>query len=422
MIQILDLRTKIESLMIQNERTGVSSEGYEYFFTCPNGLIYRHQWFWDSCFHIMINSQLGRMAQAQKELDSLLYHQTPAGFIGHMNYWDPKPSLVDKFVRKYYPKGATSPLIQPAFIVHALNSLAPQLNQDQLIKYLKKISKYYDWLSENRVYQPESNSLITIIHPWESGMDNNCAYDPILHISGKFILVKWFRQLLKILKTNNKQAWDFVKIVETDHFAVEDPLVNSVYAEGLKILSQLWNKVGETELEEKYSNQAQKVEQAISQSLWDEDDGFFYCRKAYSHNLSKIKTVAGLSPLILDTLTDEKRRKLIEHLLNPNEFWTPYPIPSTAVNEKGFTTTSKLLWRGPSWVSTNWYIWKGLLKKSDNQSQSTANEISEKTLLMIEKEGFREFYDPFTSKGHGANGLGWSALIYLMIKNQIKNE
>src|SRR6185437_17130993 len=98
-------------------------------------------------------------------------------------------------------------------------------------------------------------------------------------------------------------------------------------------------------------------------------------------------------PLFLDGLKGEKLKLLVEkHLLNSEEFWTPYPIPSVAKSEKYYVPTDtpfyegKLLWRGPTWVNTNWFVVKGLQKHGYDD---IADEIIKKMSEMIGKYGFR---------------------------------
>ncbi|GAH79893.1 unnamed protein product, partial [marine sediment metagenome] len=64
-------------------------------------------------------------------------------------------------------------------------------------------------------------------------------------------------------------------------------------------------------------------------------------------------------------------------------------------------------------VNTNFFIWKGLKKHNEN---SLADELAQKTRELVDKSGFREFYNPITGEGGGANNFGWSTLILLMSK------
>ncbi len=106
----------------------------------------------------------------------------------------------------------------------------------------------------------------------------------------------------------------------------------------------------------------------------------------------KVKTVAGFAPLNLPNITLDAAQKLItNHLLNPKEFATPYPIPSTSIDEPGFSATSRLVWRGPSWISTNWYCCKGLFTQKDHIDTTKCLEnIISQTEKMVYNSNFWE--------------------------------
>jgi hypothetical protein len=53
-------------------------------------------------------------------------------------------------------------------------------------------------------------------------------------------------------------------------------------------------------------------------------------------------------------------------------------------------------------------IIKGLRKNGYNE---LADEITQKTIAMVEKEGFREYYNPETGKGYRRENFGWSTLV-----------
>ncbi|SDF38332.1 hypothetical protein SAMN04488243_14721 [Thermus arciformis] len=37
-------------------------------------------------------------------------------------------------------------------------------------------------------------------------------------------------------------------------------------------------------------------------------------------------------------------------------------------------------------------------------------------LELVERQGFREYYDPLTGKGLGGRGFSWTAALYLALK------
>jgi len=68
-------------------------------------------------------------------------------------------------------------------------------------------------------------------------------------------------------------------------------------------------------------------------------------------------------------------------------------------------------WRGSTWINMNWFIYKGLRNYGFDD---IANELKSKTMEMIEKSGFYEYYNPINGKGLGAKDFIWSGLIFDM--------
>ena len=100
-----------------------------------------------------------------------------------------------------------------------------------------------------------------------------------------------------------------------------------------------------------------------------------------------------------------------EHLINPKEFWTKFPIPTVAASEPKFNPQG--YWRGPMWMNINWMLHRGLLRYG---FKAVADELLQKTIAAVKKSGFREYYNPLTGEGLGARQFGWSTLVVDMIK------
>jgi glycogen debranching enzyme len=70
------------------------------------------------------------------------------------------------------------------------------------------------------------------------------------------------------------------------------------------------------------------------------------------------------------------------------------------------------LWRGPTWISGNWFLVLGLLRHG---FRDEATELTRSTLRLVTEHGFREFFNPFTGEPYGANGFAWSTLAVDMV-------
>jgi hypothetical protein len=97
-------------------------------------------------------------------------------------------------------------------------------------------------------------------------------------------------------------------------------------------------------------------------------------------------------------------RLVCDHLLNPGEFWLPYPVPTVARDEPSFSATFRSplasgYWRGPTWVCINWFLARCLRKHG---FEAEAAHIVEKTKELVLRGGFREFYNPLTGAPLGA--------------------
>jgi hypothetical protein len=167
-----------------------------------------------------------------------------------------------------------------------------------------------------------------------------------------------------------------------------------------------------------FEQSAAQKKAAIQSLLWDETDGFYYDRDARTGKHLKIKSVAGFMPLWAGIATEQQAKRLVEHLTNPKEFWSAYPVPSYARSERNYTqhhVPPPLLdpyygldddhsnWRGGAWGHTNYFIVHGLqLYGFDREARA----IAEKSYAMSAPDmQIREWYNAETGAGSGGIGI-----------------
>jgi len=134
-----------------------------------------------------------------------------------------------------------------------------------------------------------------------------------------------------------------------------------------------------------------------------------------------VKTIQTLFPLLLSSLPAEALEEIVQLLRDENEFGTQYMVPTVAKSESEYNPIANtlLLWRGPIWGFTNWFIMEGLEKhgkrycqfKAKSNSRDEVSRILTKWISMVQENGLWEHYNPETGKGYGAEGLGMSSLI-----------
>lgn len=396
--------------------------GFNYHYTKPSPGSYPFQYFWDTCFHIFTLCALGEVEMAKKHVQSLLEMQRPDGFIGHMNYWERvwPARVTDLFqlrprdvLRLYKPH--MSALIQPPIVAEAVLRIY-RFSKDLAFvkKLLPKLKRYYRWLASNRDFEQEG--LLSIITPFESGMDWKASYDPVLKYDGGKAGPLLFWKVFRVDMHNFLMGYDLPRIYQSNKFIVKDAAFNTIYAQNLEALACLCGLVKDEE-EEHFKAQAQKTEKSVFRYMYDEQDKAFY--DLYGHHFKKLKVRTGtvFFPVVLKSVPESVCRQVLEtHLFQKDGFHVPFPVPSLAVDEPAFKPGESLyIWRGPTWVVFNWFMQGYLLEKG---YQKEAQKLLQSVKNLISKSGFREYYNPFTGEGHGAKDFTWSGLVVDMIKRQ----
>lgn len=166
-----------------------------------------------------------------------------------------------------------------------------------------------------------------------------------------------------------------------------------------------------------FAARAKALTARIEETFWDESAGFYFDRSERTGALNRLKTVSGLLPLWLGSIRPERAERLVrEHLMNPEEFWLPYPVATWAKNETGYYQERKggeCNWMGPTWIPTNYMILHGLMRHGFwKEAEALAAKTFEMALL---ESTTREYYNGETGTGQGLSPFwGWSALAYVM--------
>jgi len=394
------LRSRAHQVLAGNWREGRLADGTEYGFSCPSLPRYRHQWYWDSCFHAIVWRHFDR-ARAREELRTLLRAGRLDGFIPHTIFWHDRAGWRRApFYATHSVQGnrATAhiqtPMLALAWEAVAEASVdAPGFRAEAI----DALRLHYDWLDQHR--DPDRDGLISIIHPDESGLDDSPKYDEVFgwmshYLPGYFWLVERSRRL----------DYDSRAIIERYDEHIEDVLVNVLYALALRSLARLSGDL-------KYMHRAERTERALLERSWDDEAGLFWDLAGRSETPVKVSTWSSLAPLALPSLPEPIARRLIEeHLLDPRRYRAPYGIPSVSMEEPSFRAGWHLFrcWRGPAWVNTAWLLMPALARLGYRHE---AERILTSLIVLAEQHGFREYYNPLNGEGLAARHFGWSTLL-----------
>jgi glycogen debranching enzyme len=378
-------------------------------------------WLWDSCFHVMILAE-EEPEVAKDELRSVCAHQREDGFIPHMNYWEgdgkvPPEWAKKKGLKKFWSKKYSSDITQPPILALALKEIYDQTKGiDYLEEMLPKLEKYYDYLHDKR--DPEKDSLISILHPWESGWDNSQRWDPVLGIPRNKGSVKRSdidEKKIAVFISNVNNGWDEAHIFDEDKFTVEPVDFNVLYCLNIEILSDLFSEIGDDDKARKFSKRMEATREAIFSKMWDDDNYMYVDLFGKDDEMSEIKAASMFYPMMLDG--EKHFEQLIEkHLLNPKEFASPYGIPTTSRDDPTYDPDA--YWRGNIWHNVNYFVVRGLNKVYQEHGFSPAEKakiyIIISSYITLYRGGSSEYFNPETGKGYGVKSFGWNGIVRKM--------
>ncbi|HEY5267831.1 MAG TPA: trehalase family glycosidase, partial [Candidatus Saccharimonadales bacterium] len=382
------------------------------------------------------------IARAKLELSRLFSSQWQNGMIPHiifsggLHYWWDR-QLWRSWINPLSVNGvASSGLTQPPMVAEAVTRIGNKLSlTEKLIWYRSAyphLLAYHLWLYRER--DPKVEGLVVQLHPWETGLDNS---PPIMGELNAEIQPWWLRflerthfdrigdyfrvdykyvtqgerssniealVLYNLLRKVRRDKYDSATILKNPSFAVQDITYNSILIRANTLLREIADTIGE-KLPQELLQHTAKATSAL-ESLWDGDSGEYYTRQYLSGKLILEPSIGTFLPLYSGSISQERATQLVR--LMEDDFWfgLKYPIPSAPANSPWFD--SRHYWQGPTWVNTNWLIIDGLKRYGFHDQ---ANTLKIKTLEMVRKSGFYEYFDPYSGEGRGTNNFSWTAAL-----------
>jgi len=429
-----DLFQKSKAVLAKNDRGG---------WTVPAGDLYPHQWLWDSCF-ISIGLRHYDVVRAQTELRSLLRGQWQNGMFPDIIFSDARRKgldldelLWDSSVNQHAPNHVdTSGVSQPPMLAEAVWRVGEKLDETARLEWFREmlppIIKFHQWLYNER--DPRGEGLITVIHPYESGLDDSPAWLDELEAQGAprwinigeklglGIIVNLIRRdtrhadssqrmsnmealsFFVALRRLRKQKYDSKLILANPYLAIQDLVFNCILIRANQRLAEIAKAIGE-ELPGGLAKQAKRHESAI-EKLWDEEAGQYFSRSFSRKELIKEPSVATFMPLYAGCISPAHAKQLV-NLLNDKMRYAPtWPIPSVPLDSPYFNDSR--YWQGPTWINMNWLIIDGLERYG---FKDEAKDLRDKTLRLVEQNGCSEYYNPLTGAPNGAKNFSWTAAL-----------
>jgi hypothetical protein len=427
-----DLANRARAVLDRNRRGA---------WTCPSTVLYPHQWLWDSCFVAIGLARYDRR-RAADELRAVFRGQWKNGMLPHMIFADGSHDLGSRRIwesRKHplAPNDVeTSCITQPPLPAIAAwrvaESLAEPDRQQFLRELFPKIVAYHAWLYEER--DPHQHGLVTLIHPWECGLDTTPPWTKAL---GEMRMPWWLRLAIRLrlgrvlhrLRTDTRyvpaaerasdadglrmlvaaarakrHGFRLSRMPPSESVLIEDLPFNAILAAANRSLHRIARAL-EEQLPAALEQQFARTDAALEE-LWDENSGQYYSRDAITGALLKTSTASTFLPLWAGTVSPVKAERLLVRLRNPNSFWPRFPVPSVPIDDAEFQAAR--YWKGPSWVNINWIVVDCLRAYGHVE---LAHELVQRTLSLVEEHGFAEYFSPLTGDGYGADDFSWTAAL-----------
>lgn len=206
---------------------------------------------------------------------------------------------------------------------------------------------------------------------WESGLDNSPLFDDAIFNKDKNVLELADAGLMGLYVADCRYLADIAGI--------------------------LGKKNDQLELTERADRIAVKLEE-----LWDEESGIYRDKYTDTGKFSDHLAPTNFYPLIGGVPSQQQAERMVrEHLLNPDEFYGEWMVPSIARNDPAFKDNS--YWRGRIWAPMNFLVYMGLKQYDLPDAQKL---LAEKSLRLILKEwrDSRSVFENYNSEtGVGAD-------------------
>jgi hypothetical protein len=394
--------------------------------TVPSRGLYPHQWSWDSAF---IAFGLRHLApeRARRELLTLFSAQWRDGRVPHILFNPDTPAEAYFPGPAFWHAGRTSGLIQPpvhARAVLAVHQADPAGSADTtfLATLYPKLKAWHGYLLKYR--DAGGRGLASIVHPWESGMDNSPAWDGPLSRVTPVAPAQFTRRDLEhgdaADRPSDEDYGRYVRLASgyrdcgylderwadvADGFTVEDPGLNALLADAELALAEIAGLLGLPAAADGHRESAGRVAKALLETLWDSASGFFFARDVRTGELTREYTCGGLLPLVLPDLAVAPA--LLATATGPRfRLGRVHGVPSYDLTAPDFDPGR--YWRGPSWFNVGWLVRRGLVLHGEHV---LAGRLRSDLLETAERTGFAEYADPLTGVGHGARSFGWTAAL-----------
>ncbi|HXI33517.1 MAG TPA: hypothetical protein VNH63_05495 [Gemmatimonadales bacterium] len=166
---------------------------------------------------------------------------------------------------------------------------------------------------------------------------------------------------------------------------------------------------------------AERSAHALRERMWDGDEGMFSDVNGATGKRTGVKAAVCFYPYATDVTDASHTAGLARHLFNPREFWTPYPVPSSAADDPLFSADAEWQgkrhncpWNGRVWPMTNAHVADALAHVVRTQRPDWAPRLGDllrRFFRMMtfdgraDRQNCFEHYHPYNGRGSVYRGI-----------------
>jgi hypothetical protein len=267
----------------------------------------------------------------------------------------------------------------------------------------------------------DGSSLITVVHPWESGWDNSPRWDH-LRVAGlkpKRPFARHDREhvaaeqrpedrdydaYLALVELFDESDYSIERYREVSPFVVNDVFVDAAWYRSARDLNAAGIGLG---LEPAFSAaELDEFAAAFEERHWDPDAQSYFDYDVVGGGRLIVPTPAGIAATIAGLMPADRALKMWETYVAEG----PDLRPAWTLSPRHPAFDPVRYWRGPIWVHLNWLIALGL---STAGLTAEAAVLRRSTVELVSESGFHEHYSPIDGVGGGAPSFSWSAALTL---------
>jgi len=400
-------------------------------YTVPTSSgLYPAQWNWDSCLVALGFAQYD-LPRAWQEVETLFSGQWRNGMVpsilfhGDDSTYFPNTKIWQ--CRERVPSsGITQPAVAATVVRYLVDKTGDAEARVRLAPLLPKILASHRWFQSAR--DPDRTGLVSIIHPWESGMDNSPVWDDALADVPPGPSVAHLRKdtgfaaaavrptgpeydrYINLVVTFREAGYDPAAIWRTAPLLVADIGFNAILQRANHDLLHLLRLVGDTQSAAEVAGTIERTANAL-EARWSEPDGIYYSWNAKRGIPIEKPGIGCLLPLYADPQAATRHPALVDRLRTWLER-VRYGVPSFEPGRPEFEPLR--YWRGPVWLVVNWMLIDGL---RSNGEADLAKRVLGDSLALVGNSGFGEYFDPLTGDALGGLEFSWTAAMYLFLRS-----